>query len=483
MSSNRRVLGRIFPVIVVVVAITATIIGWRVMGSRPAPTAIIDIRNIDGEYAVLVREVEGDPERSFLSLYHVSRGEVWGALIPRYAARSEREQGVVATDEVITVRAVRNSKPFLMAFDARRGRKLGSVFPLRDEDSSPRDGAMLPGIDSLGDSGEVFEVLSREDGQEAVVGFDLARGRVRWSTALGSSPVRGARLRPTRVIVEQDDGVALLSRSDGTLRRLPAAGPICVTADAVYHASGPGGSSDARLHVVELAGASSDESRSMVAPAGLAPAGPCGTRGDVLVMAVDSQASGSGRGALIALRRDALERGDLQLAWRIALDRPWARERTTRQAPDRAPLAGELTRFVPVLLGAPDVLVMIDVDRGAIAWKSPERSSLRDARLMSAGGRHYLYEPTTGILAAFRGDAGSLDAAVILEGYSEVTPHQIAGERLWLVSGASWTILDGKTLQTAGEVSSASGITAITSRLAAELRAPGADVGEAGTTP
>ena len=489
MSSNRRVPGRVFPVVVILVAIIATIVGWRAMSRRPVPTTIIDTLDIDGEYAVLIRDVADDPERSFLSLYHATRGEVWGALIPRYAATPGRERGVVATDEVITVRAIRNRKAFLMAFDARHGRKLGSVFPLRDEASqspSPRDGAMLPGVDSLGDSGEVFEVLGAAEGGEVLVGFDLDRGRVRWTTELGSSPIRGMRLRATRVIIEQADGVALADRDNGALERWPGAASPCVTADRMYASTGkqPGQGADGQaasnqLQVVGLDVAASGDSRvsaAIVAPAWLTLAGPCGVRGDVLVVVVgqgDEAGEAGAMSAVVALRRDALERGEIAPVWRVDLGRSWSQDRVTRQAPDRSPMAGELTRFVPVLVGAPDVLVMVDVDTGRIAWQSPQRPSLRDARLMSAAGRHYLYQPGTRNLAVFDGDSGALHQAVILEGYNEVTPYHIAGQRIWLSAGETWTVLDGATLRAIPGVSVSRDITTVTDRVAEELGAPG----------
>ncbi|MCG8424622.1 MAG: hypothetical protein MJE77_42565 [Proteobacteria bacterium] len=460
MNSNRRLLGRVLTVAFVSLTAAAAIASWRALDRKPVAGEIVDVLNLDGEYAVVVRDVVGDPERSFISMFHTRDGERWGALIPRYATRGSGSTGIAATSEVVTIRTVADNQPKIIAFDGRRGEKLGSVPPLGDRRSPPRSSFGLPAAGSLFARGEVFELFGQPGDWSVAVGLDLERGSLRWNADLGPAAVRRVWLRSDYLVVERPTEITVVQRRGGDVRTIPGSGPHCVTTDAIYTAM------NSSLRVLSL---SDLEHQTVSLGEDLILAGICGRRGRALVLAATHRDGGS---TLLAADVQALERGTLRLLWRIDFDNSWMLDQIARRVPDRTPLAGQLTRFVPLLLAAPNVLAAIDIDTGSLAWSSWPRPSLGDAYLISGQDKHYLYEPKNNILASLSGTSGTLDAAVKLPDYIAVQPRHIAGNRIWIATGQQWTVLDATTLQGAPEVDKPAGIRDIRSQLRQDLAPP-----------
>ena len=470
MTSERRLLGRIFPVLMAVVAVSAVVFGWSALGQRPTATGFIDLINLDGEYAVVVREVEGDADRSFISLFHARDGERWGGVIPRYAAHGDARTAIAGTSEVVAVRTVSYGQPKVFAYDARYSRWLGSVFPLGETGSPSQgssDGYVLPSVGSLAGGGQAFEIFGQENSWTTAVSFDLEHGKVLWSADLGSETILRAWLRPDHLVLERAGALTLVARPDGKVQRIDARSPFCVTDTAVHWIA------DDTFHTAPLSASGRPEVQKIANLAEKQPeladsslTGLCGTWNDRLILTLARPDRAS---AVVALDRAALARGAWQMAWHIDLAFPLADDPVARLCPDRAPLSGQLTRFVPLLTGHPNGLAIIDLDAASVAWKSPKRPSMSSAWLMSSERRHYLYEPDKSVLAVFDGTSLGLGAAVELPGFRSVQPRHIAGNRVWVTSGQHWAILDATSLGPAPDSPEPEGMRDIRSQLSSEL--------------
>ena len=464
MRSEPSVPGRIFVIVVAIVATLSGILGWRALHRRPVPTTIVDIANLDGEYAVVIRDVAGEPDRSFISLFHTANDgatirESWGAVIPAYAARGKDHSAVAATTEVVAVRTVIDGWPNIIAFDARHGRKLGSVFPLGGPPVAAAASFEPPGVPSLADEGQAFELFGAPGSWSRVVSLDLVQGKVQATIETGSAVIERAWLRPGHVILERADALTFLARESAQTSRIAKNGRVCVTDDAIYFLA-----RESVLATVTLANLLGDPVEHRIAlPGGDTLAGTCGVYEGQLILAVTT---GQGLGSLVAVGNDASAP-----AWRIDLEHPWPADLASQPYPDEMSMAGALTRFVPVLVGAPGsaVLAMVDVASGQIAWQSPPRPSLHGARLMQIAGQHYLYAPRSRILAAFGGESGKLGAAVELAGYGAVRPYQIAGGRIWLSAGQRFQVIDAVTLQGLAHGSAPGGPRDVKTQLSSEL--------------
>src|SRR5690606_32544750 len=167
--------------------------------------------------------------------------------------------------------------------------------------------------------------------------------------------------------------------------------------------------------------------------------GLCGRRGERVVLAAALE-----RGGAVL----AVDRATLAVAWRVELPGRVRRDAVAVQAPARTPLAGSLARHVPVLVAAPDRLIMIDMDAGAIAWQSAPWPALAGAHLMrdDAAGQYVHVPGESAILGRFDGASGELAAAVALPGLATVWPHHMAAGRIWLFGGERWGVLDAGSL-------------------------------------
>lgn len=433
---------------------------WYVLGQRPSATGIIELVALDSEYAVVVRNVARDPGRSFLSLMSAERGEVWGGMIPRYDAGDaqpgrEPPGHVGATAGVISVRVNASGIPYIHAFAAARGAKLGR-YPLVPDahDAVPAGSTRSTGAGpSIAGGGQLYELVATAAGAVDVVAIDLEQGRPLWRRPLTSPDAAGqVWLRERHLLVQQGDRLHIFDRDTGEPAPdhpggVPLSGP-CALADRVY------GVQDGAVVVLPLAGGGL---RTLDAVPAAALAGICGRHGSDDVLAV---LAADGAAALVAL-----DAHSLTPRWRLALAEPPPEHRLgsaplSRSTPDA--LAGPLPRFLPVLAGQTSSprLVLVDLATGLAARESAPTPRLRDARVMHAGDRFYLWTPEGPTLAVIDGATGTLTAAATLPGMAPPWSRHIAGDRVWVYrpagrdtadgaadrADAAWLVLDGATL-------------------------------------
>lgn len=450
MSSVHRPSSRVpGPVLVVVFLslVTAAVVGaWHALGQRPSAAGAVELAAIDRDYAVLIRDVAGDPGRSFLSLMHARRGEVWGALLPAYERVSGPRSRVVATAGVISVRVPTGGVPYVRVFDAARGDKLGryALVPVERDEQPPPLSELASAAGSVAGGDDSFELFT-VDGAAIVLALDLTRGAPLWRRELGPAPEGPVWLREHHLLVYGAGRLHILERLTGQAVGAEDGVPLearpCVLADRVYGmdrgAARAIAISDGRTHTIE-------------ALAGARLAGMCGSHGAHDVLAVSDA---RGASALVAVDPESLA-----LRWRVDLDVPLqVPEALLLGAPDAVSLAGALPRFVPLLAGedrAPR-LVLVDVDRGRVARQGAPAPQLAGARLMRAGQRFYLWapheSPGAATLATIDGPTGTLEAAVTLASAAPVWPGHIAGGRVWIHDASSrdpaaWAVLDGERL-------------------------------------
>lgn len=444
---SSRVPGPVLVVALLALVAAAVAGAWYALGKRPSAAGAVELAAIDGEYAVLIRDVASDPGRSFLSLMHARRGEVWGALIPAYEAGRGPGSRVVTTTGVISVRVPTGGVPYVRVFDAARGDKLGryALVPVERDEQAPPVTELMGNATSMAGNGHSFELLA-VDGTAVAVALDLTAGIPLWRRELGPAPVGPVWLREHHLLVYGAGRLQILDRLTGQ----PAPGADdgvameawpCVLAERVY------GMDQGAVRVISI---SDGRTRTADALAGAALAGMCGSHGDHDVLAVNDA---QGASALVAV-----DPASLAPRWRVELGVPLLVPAALHLgAPDAMSLTGDLPRFVPLLAGedrAPR-LVLVDVESGRISRQSTPAPQLAGARIMHAGGRFYLWAPQgspgTATLAAIDGATGTLEAAATLESAAPVWPGHIAGGHVWIhdESGrdtAAWAVLDGERL-------------------------------------
>jgi hypothetical protein len=498
-ARNARLPGPVLVLASVVVVAAAVAGAWYALGRRPSATGIVDVLALDGEYAVMVRDVARDPGRSFLSLMSAERGEVWGAMIPRYEMRHETRTHLAATAGVITVRGSTGGIPYVFVFAAARGAKLGR-YALAGEQPASRLPGSLPdaftlSASSMAGGGQSFELVSNErpdDRADArtgvrerieVVAIDLEQGAPLWRRVLGRRPVGPVWLRERHLLVQAGERLHVLDRRTGEPAHGEADGyPLpwpCVIADRVYGVPhDAGGLPRGGVHVLSLA---SGELHTTGIEATLL-SGLCGTHGDRDILAVTRDDTG----ALVSV-----DPRTQTVHWRIDLGQPLLESPAAYLGvPDV--LAGPLPRFVPVLVGqaTQPALVWLDVEAGRIAASGTPTPLLYGAHVMLAGERFYLWTPEGPTLAALDGATGALAAAVELPGMGPVWPRHVAAGRVWVTRpahdgdrGDAWFVLDGKTLDvlaaglgnelmTSGGASTGAAITGVRARFAGSLGLP-----------
>ena len=430
---RRRVRGPIIVAAFLLLTGAGVVGGYLALRDYPRPADIVDVVNIDGRSAVLIRTVAGPDERSFISVFEYDGRERWGAMIPRYRVQSPARPALAATGDVVFVRTDASGQWAFFAFDAERGHKLGRIEPFETRASGP--GAGLARVGSLSGQGQAFE-FGGDDGQWAVIyAFDLRTGTLSWTTELGAVTVQRVWLRAGHIAIATDRDVRVLDRQSGALlESQPARGEPCATADALYYNSGDGGGVSALAFAGDMA---------KPTPLGIGDVqvrGLCARRGEQVLMAV-SERDGP---ALLALDRAGPEPGALTVTWRIPLPGAWNLDDVAWHTPDRAPLSGEVDAFVPVLAGGH--LLMLDVGKGRVAWRSDNAQATRSAQLMQVDGEIYMYRPEGGILAVFDARTGRLDAARALPGFGPVWPRNIAGGAIWVARATTFALLDAHTL-------------------------------------
>jgi hypothetical protein len=296
-----------------------------------------------------------------------------------------------------------------------------------------------------------------------LVAIDLRIGRELWRAELGPGALGPMWLRERWLIVRQGPTLRFYDRVTGAGATVDIGGHPCVTDDAVYVSRTDGLRAIALDDLAERALATDWG-------AGGPPLlfGPCGRRGDSLVLLVGARGGRGSRAdpdalagrAGIAAEVVGVDAQTGALRWRAPLgpaDLPSVVEGAAQRLyPDMLPLAGPLPPRVPIHLisqargGAGTRVAMVDVDAGQVAWQLRRGRTAVDITLVREGARSYYYEPQTRILATLSGDTGAIEHAIRLVGAGPVWPMQVIGDRVWLYGGAGWAVLDARTFEIVG---------------------------------
>lgn len=454
MTSQTRALRGPYIILAFVLLVSAGATGaWIALHQRPVPAQIVDIVNIDGEHAVVVRGVKDQPERSWLSVFERQRGELWGGLIRRYAHAPGARTSVAVTAGVVAVRTIAHGQPTVLAFDAVRGHKLGRFEPFEERrDISPTGFALSAVGNLVHDKGQVFEFFGEDEKWAEIYAMHLGAGRVLWKKNFDGL-IRRAWLRNEYIVIDREQGAGkghstelqVMDRHTGeTVQTWQGHGSACVTDDTIYMLSRDNAS------VIRLAQGRPSEpagdSLSVRSQTSWLFGGMCGHRGPNVLLPVTTDT-----GSLGIL---AFDRATRELVWQRTLEpgtgwSGWIQDEVALHAPDDSPFSGRLGRFVPMLARpsqAPPMLVMLDTDTGQVAWQSPALAWLENARLMRSDDVHILYAPARDLVVVFDAGTGALLGAMELQGFGPIWPHRIAGGQIWVFHGKDWAVLDHRTL-------------------------------------
>ena len=221
-ASTRRASGRWLAPSLLALGIAVGAVGvWFMLHARPHAGAYYEVFAIDDRLAVALRHEDGS-ERSFVELVERGRGVRWQALIPPYAGRTDAP-GIAASPTAITVRVHRNGKDELWALSTEDADKLGQVGLIPGD---PRAGAKPPGVITVSDVKQSFELVGDDAHQTAVTAIELADGRAQWRVDLGAIDVKDAWLDARALWIQPTAGeVRGLARDTGAAVAGPAPAP------------------------------------------------------------------------------------------------------------------------------------------------------------------------------------------------------------------------------------------------------------------
>jgi hypothetical protein len=196
-AANKRRLGLLGPILVLVGAAVAAVGTWYVISARPQAGDVIDTFAIGEGAKIVVRGEQGGP-RSFIEL-HEQGALKWQALIPRYAGAPGRP-AVAWSDTAITVRVDRDGgRAEVFAFSRATAAKLGA---LRLAQTHEPIRIHAEGPITLTDHVRSYELVGGADWHE-LIAIDLATGEGVWKAELGKLPITAASIDGTTVWVEQ----------------------------------------------------------------------------------------------------------------------------------------------------------------------------------------------------------------------------------------------------------------------------------------
>lgn len=126
---------------------------------------------------------------------------------------------------------------------------------------------------------------------------------------------------------------------------------------------------------------------------------------------------------------------------------------TRRTAPARAPLSGELPRFVPFpdaseLSG--DSLVMLDLESGTVAWRAPPDDQLQSGSLFRSG-KHWIWRSFRTI-SVFDGNSGQLVSAITASNANGIYTRATANSTLLASHDTLWLFAQDRTTPDAASI-------------------------------
>lgn len=409
--------GRLIVTGLLAVAFAISGVGiWMLFRGKPTPADFLEVVALDGEYALVVRDLSDGDRRDFFSLYHVHEGERWGALIPPYLHAPGR-LGIAASPNVATIRVARDGDSQVLGFAMHGPLKAGRLSVADPRPPSP-DAYALPDVATVSDVTHAFELfrLGGDAGGIEVTATEIDRGTLLWRQQVPGATAP-AWLRPGALILSLPDGLAVLDRKDGAIRTI-AVPPGATVAPCI-------------LDTVVLVEGVADF------------AGRCGRRGDAILLATES----GGHAWVVAV--DATTHA---VRWRTDLGAGSfalpGMDLQRRRSPDADPFSGALPPTLPILVGdaaGTARMIALDTTTGAITGTTPPHADLATARLLRDADRSYLFVPATSLLVSFE-PGGRISGIASTAGYREVWPAQVAETHVWLYDARRLVVLDGVDL-------------------------------------
>jgi hypothetical protein len=170
----------------------------------------------------------------------------------------------------------------------------------------------------------------------------------------------------------------------------------------------------------------------------------CGRHRDHLVLSVDAYRDLDASGPAFASFVIVVDQAGTVLRTIAMPDDAHFGLEAMKSHPERRPLGGELTRFVPYLADGdkPNHFVMLDLEAGNIAWRGPDDENLIYSKLFRTGDRWHLIGIADQIadtsIAVFDGNTGHFEGAIATHndfGVEQVSPTQVIDGRIWLHGG------------------------------------------------
>lgn len=304
-------------------------------------------------------------------------------------------------------------------------------------------------IDLVGASPLVIQGIAAKPSE--LVALDAASGAVAWKAPMtwGGDSIRVA--GPSLLVVHVSDA-SLLPLTGGPPRVVPSfgAGMCVVGGDVVYLASG-------RVEAIAIDGKSAPR---VVVPSLALPSDitslHCGMwRGHPVFTTAIRDATKAVKSGLLEVdlasgtqvRFDVLDVGLFLAVVQTSAD---------SRFPDSAPLGGELTRFVPLIVpdGEEMAFAALDMETRTIVRKGPASTSRLRTEIIADHGS-FIIDGHTAIggheLLRFDGATGKITAAARASDIEEVHPFAVADGRIWVYSNrwldpVPWAVLDTATL-------------------------------------
>lgn len=466
--------GRTILALAICAAVAVALVLWRACGGSPDQGWIVGIAAVDADTAVVTwrANYQDDPSRSWVARVDGRGRTKWVRPVPDLQYSVGPGSGIIVAGDVVAIRyghhqEYRATDHAIAAYSLRDGRPLWDVTLTpyhsttfegggRSEPSLPLFHSALPLDDRI--------AVWADDGHErALFVLDAATGAV-LSRRPSSDTTYAAAAIGTRVVTHQVNETTIFDGAgDAPPHTLDTHYEGCVIGDEYVVLE----RDDAGPSLVALRGADPAARRVIARP--FQPLGAdavrlrrCGRFRDRLVLLVQANSDDGGWERTFVVITDA--EGQLLHAVDLGHDTLWdGPSSVPKRYPRHAPLAGELPRFAPYVQSSYDGdtastrLIMLDLDRGEIAWAGPADDALIHMTLFRGGERWYTFWPyRSQILSAFDGATGELTGAVRLydyRGIDRLEPVNVAGDRVW-VAGGTWTtfdaaqiaVLDGATL-------------------------------------
>ena len=449
-------------------ALALAALGWTLWLRREQPGRILDFQPIAPSRALIARrDIHPEVPDLYLELSEAKKGIVWRRTLPHARISPDAWSvlpNAVATAGVIVVRTVRregedrpaDQTPILQGFRADDGALLWTVSPMGDrKDASGRSFHLLD-MTLFAKDDLVLSAYGQEGSGEApnnavILALDVHTGAERWRATLGDASTFAfgpAWIRGGSLVIFNWTTLSVIDLATGQTRMsAPSAGRPCVTDHAIWFMSG----GDLREIALDTLA-----QRTLPPPASVPVAlqGPCARRGGEIWLQASDRVGETAEGGHVTAFAPAyllaIDPATGAVRRRIELGRVRVGtpddDRLSQMIPDDLPLSGEATRYLPLLVGeagAPYSLVTADLDEARIAWKAPPRERLLHARVVRQGGRHFLYESSSRLLAALDGETGHLLAAV---GWPVFDKPLLSSGSVWIRDDWSLTSVDGATM-------------------------------------